>query len=81
MINGFRSLHRDLLLAVDQSLFDGIAGSTDSEQPQDERQLKQERPANGSAGQSRRARDAGRRGLGRISGMAGLTTKLPLGQR
>jgi hypothetical protein len=31
MIAGFRALHRELLLAVDQSLFDGIAGSADSE--------------------------------------------------
>jgi predicted glutamine amidotransferase len=30
-INGFRSLHRELLLAVDPSLFDAIEGSTDSE--------------------------------------------------
>ena len=31
MIDGFQALHRDLLLAVDPSLFDGIAGSADSE--------------------------------------------------
>ena len=31
MIAGFQALHRDLLLAVDPSLFDGIAGSADSE--------------------------------------------------
>jgi predicted glutamine amidotransferase len=31
MIGGFQALHRDLLLAVDPSLFDGIAGSADSE--------------------------------------------------
>ena len=31
MIDGFQALHRDLLLAVDHSLFDGIAGSADSE--------------------------------------------------
>jgi predicted glutamine amidotransferase len=31
MITGFQALHRDLLLAVDPSLFDGIAGSADSE--------------------------------------------------
>jgi glutamine amidotransferase len=31
MINGFQQLRRDLLLAVDPSLFDGIAGSADSE--------------------------------------------------
>ena len=30
-INGFHSMRRDLLLAVDPSLFDGIDGSTDSE--------------------------------------------------
>jgi glutamine amidotransferase len=30
-LNGFQSLRRDLLLAVDPSLFPGIAGSTDSE--------------------------------------------------
>jgi predicted glutamine amidotransferase len=31
MINGFQALHRELLLAVEPSLFDGIEGSTDSE--------------------------------------------------
>jgi len=31
MINGFRDLRRELLLAVDPSLFQGITGSTDSE--------------------------------------------------
>jgi glutamine amidotransferase len=31
MISGFQELRRDLLLAVDTTLFDGIAGSTDSE--------------------------------------------------
>ncbi len=31
MIGGFGELRRDLLVAVDPSLFDGIAGSTDSE--------------------------------------------------
>jgi predicted glutamine amidotransferase len=31
MINGFEKLRRDLLLAVDTALFDGIAGSADSE--------------------------------------------------
>jgi glutamine amidotransferase len=31
MIDGFAALHRELLLAVDPSLFDGIKGSTDSE--------------------------------------------------
>jgi predicted glutamine amidotransferase len=31
MINGFRDLHRDLLLAVDPSLFEAIEGSTASE--------------------------------------------------
>jgi predicted glutamine amidotransferase len=31
MINGFRDLRRELLLAVDPSLFQGIAGSADSE--------------------------------------------------
>jgi len=31
MIGGFQALHRDLLLAVDPSLFDGIAGSADTE--------------------------------------------------
>jgi predicted glutamine amidotransferase len=30
-INGFQAMRRDLLYAVDSSLFDGIAGSTDSE--------------------------------------------------
>jgi predicted glutamine amidotransferase len=30
-LDGFQTLRRDLLLAVDPSLFDGIAGSTDSE--------------------------------------------------
>src|SRR5438067_10066538 len=31
MINGFHDLHRELLLAVEPTLFDGIYGSTDSE--------------------------------------------------
>jgi predicted glutamine amidotransferase len=31
MINGFHELHRELLLAVDPSLFEAIEGSTDSE--------------------------------------------------
>ena len=31
VINGFQDMRRDLLYAVDSSLFDGIAGSTDSE--------------------------------------------------
>jgi predicted glutamine amidotransferase len=31
VISGFQSMRRDLLYAVDPSLFDGIAGSTDSE--------------------------------------------------
>jgi predicted glutamine amidotransferase len=31
VINGFQAMRRDLLYAVDSSLFDGIAGSTDSE--------------------------------------------------
>ncbi len=31
VINGFQTMRRDLLYAVDPSLFDGIAGSTDSE--------------------------------------------------
>jgi predicted glutamine amidotransferase len=31
LINGFHAMRRDLLLGVDASLFDGIAGSTDSE--------------------------------------------------
>jgi hypothetical protein len=31
LINGFRDTRRDLLLAVDPTLFDGIAGSADSE--------------------------------------------------
>ena len=31
VINGFHAMRRDLLYAVDSSLFDGIAGSTDSE--------------------------------------------------
>jgi predicted glutamine amidotransferase len=31
MINGFEKLRRDVLLAVDTALFDGIAGSADSE--------------------------------------------------
>jgi glutamine amidotransferase len=31
VINGFQAMRRDLLYAVDSSLFDGVAGSTDSE--------------------------------------------------
>lgn len=31
LLNGFRKMHRDLVLAIDPSLFSGIAGSTDSE--------------------------------------------------
>ena len=31
VINGFQAMRRDLLYAVDPSLFDGIGGSTDSE--------------------------------------------------
>src|SRR4051795_12023898 len=31
LLGGFRDMRRDLLLAVDPSLFDGIAGSADSE--------------------------------------------------
>jgi predicted glutamine amidotransferase len=31
VINGFQAMRRDLLYAVDSSMFDGIAGSTDSE--------------------------------------------------
>ncbi len=31
VINGFHTMRRDLLYAVDSSMFDGIAGSTDSE--------------------------------------------------
>ena len=31
LLNGFREMHRDLVLAIDPSLFSGIAGSTDSE--------------------------------------------------
>src|ERR1700754_3428718 len=31
VINGFPAMRRDLLYAVDSSLFDGLAGSTDSE--------------------------------------------------
>jgi glutamine amidotransferase len=31
LLDGFRAMRRDLLLAIEPSLFDGIAGSTDSE--------------------------------------------------
>ena len=31
VINGFQAMRRELLFAVDPALFDGIAGSTDSE--------------------------------------------------
>jgi predicted glutamine amidotransferase len=32
MLGGFRDVRRDLVLAVDPSLFEGVAGSTGSEQ-------------------------------------------------